>query len=558
MKKLLILCLAFVFILASCKEGNQDKDKNSGISSNGSSMQSDIENSNGNTDENLQNSDDSNIQSDPTDLNESYDENFENVQGSYGELKVDATIDKPEVNEILPTENSADLLNPEVIKTAGANPQALAMRRSILDAKDTLTVSGTTYYVSQKGDDSNDGKSPKTPFATLNSAFALAKAGDAVLLERGSVFRLVNTVTLENGVTYGAYGTGAKPEIWGSNENYAEASRWSPYTIRNVWAISYFGSDVGIIVFNHGELAGNMEYYVRNLKKNGDYFFDDVQKMLYVYCDKGNPGSVYEDIEIGSQKILFRLRNGAQNVTIDNISFKYTGTFGIRGSNGCRNINITNCVIGWVGGSLFSDGSNRYGNGIEFTAGCENLTVENCWIYQVYDAGFTFQITIPDSSIEERTYKNIKVKNNLIEYCSWAFEWWSSEGDCVIEDIAVEGNIMRFSGYGWAADTRVPSHIRGSWSAKDFEIKNFVISKNIFDCSNGPVYAWTLFKPEQFANSLLGNMYYQKMPTATDKSVFNFDFEKENNPLYVANSQQELDTVVKGIDTKATLVKWLS
>ena len=68
MKKLLILCLAFVFILASCKGGNQDKDKNSGISSN-SGMQSDIENSNENTDE--------------------------NTQDSYGELLVDATIEKP-------------------------------------------------------------------------------------------------------------------------------------------------------------------------------------------------------------------------------------------------------------------------------------------------------------------------------------------------------------------------------------------------------------------------------------------------------------------------------
>ena len=89
-----------------------------------------------------------------------------------------------------------------------------------------------------------------------------------------------------------------------------------------------------------------MEYYVRNLKKNGDYFFDDTQKMLYVYCDKGNPGKVYDDIEIGSAKVLFRLRNGAENVTIDNLSFKYTGTFGIHGSMGCKNINIKNCVVG--------------------------------------------------------------------------------------------------------------------------------------------------------------------------------------------------------------------
>lgn len=560
MKKLLILCLAFVFILASCGKGNQDKDKKPVVSDDSSSVQSDIENSNGNTDENFE---DNNIQNGETDFNQGADENFydgsfDNTQGTGGELKVDAVLKKPEAKEILPPENSADLLNPEIIKSAGANTQALALRKNIINAKDAkLSVSGTTYYVSQKGDDLNDGKSPQTPFATISGALSVVRAGDAVLLERGSVFRLVNTVTLENNVTYGAYGTGAKPEIWGSLENYAQPSLWEPFTIRNVWAISYFGSDVGIIVFNHGELAGNMEYYVRNLKKNGDYFFDDVQKMLYVYCDKGNPGSVFNDIEIGSAKVLFRLRNGAENVTIDNISFRYTGTFGIHGSMGCKNITIKNCAIGWVGGSLFNDGSNRYGNGIEFTAGCENLTVENCWIYQVYDAGFTFQITKPDTTLQERTYKNIKVKNNLIEYCSWAFEWWPSDSECVIEDISVEDNIMRFSGYGWAWDSRIPSHIRGSWSAKDYTIKNFIITKNIFDCSNGPVYAWTLYNPEQFANSLLGNTYYQKNPATTNKNVFKFDHESENTKFYVAGNQQELEAVVKGVDSKATAIKWL-
>ena len=559
MKKLLVLCLLLVFVLTSCGKNTQDKGNNPSASDN-SSVQSETENLN----------DDSNTQSDAEDLQDSsneensgeftedleFEEDF-GFEDSFAELNVDTNVIKPVLNQTRPADNSADILNPAIVKKAGANKQANAMRKSILASKDAISVKGTTYYVSQNGDDTNDGKSPKTPFATLNTAFGNAKAGDAVLIERGSIYRLVNTVTLENGVTYGAYGEGPKPEIWGSIENYADSSLWSPYSIRNVWSISFVGSDVGIIVFNHGELAGNMEYYVRNLKKNGDFFFDDVQKVLYVYCDKGNPGKVYDDIEIGSRKILFRLRNGAQNVTIDNISFRYTGNFGIHGSMGCKNINITNCIVGWVGGSLFADGSNRYGNGIEFTGGCENLTVENCWIYQVYDAGFTFQITIPDSTIEERTYRNIKVKNNLLEYCSWAFEWWPSEGDCVIENIVVEGNIMRFSGYGWAWDTRIPSHVRGSWSAKDFDIKNFMISKNIFDCSNGPVYAWTLYEEGQFANSFLGNQYYQRKPESAKMNVFEFEFEENTSGKYKATNQAEFEKVVKAVDSKATLIKWL-
>jgi hypothetical protein len=526
MKKLLILCLTFIVFLASCGTGGQDKDVNSDVSNNNSAQT-------GTEDNSL----------------------------SSGQLTVTTDITKVNASdkEVLPDEKTADLLNPEVIKNAGANNEALAMRKKVLESKDSISVSGTTYYVSPTGSDTNDGMSPKTPFETINVAFATAKEGDAVLLERGSVFRLNNTITLSDGVAYGAYGKGPKPEIWGSPENYADPIRWSPYTIRNVWAIDFYRSDVGMIVFNHGELAGDMQYYVRNLKKNGDFFFDDAQKVLYVYCDKGNPGSVYKDIEIGSRMIMFRLRDGAENVTIDNLSFKYTGTFGIRGSMGCRNINITNCVIGWVGGSLFQDGSNRYGNGIEFTSGCENLNVENCWIYQVYDAGFTFQITTADTTIEERTYKNISLKDTLIEYCSWAFEWWPSDvPNSIFENISITGNIMRFSGYGWAGDTRTPSHIRGPWSAKECIISNFMITKNIFDCSNGPVYAWTLFSPEQFENTFEGNEYYQKAPTSTRNVVFEIDYLGQGVGTYAVNSQKEFDNIVNKIDKKPTLVKWLS
>ena len=214
-------------------------------------------------------------------------------------------------------------------------------------------------------------------------------------------------------------------------------------------------------------------------------------------------------------------------------------------------------MCSWIGGSLFADGSNRYGNGIEFTAGCENLTVENCWLYQIYDAAFTFQITNADGDVKERTYKNIRVKNNIIEYSSWAFEWWPSDSECVIEDVLVDGNIMRFSGYGWASDTRIPSHLRGSWSAKDFTPKNFAITKNIFDCSNGPVYAWVLYNPEQLGDSIYGNKYYQKSPSADRKNLFAFEYLEKDATLYNVANQKELNDVVKMIDPKATLIKWI-
>ena len=41
-------------------------------------------------------------------------------------------------------------------------------KQEILNTKDCLNIQGTTYYVSNDGDDTNDGRSPEAPWKTLN------------------------------------------------------------------------------------------------------------------------------------------------------------------------------------------------------------------------------------------------------------------------------------------------------------------------------------------------------------------------------------------------------
>ena len=55
----------------------------------------------------------------------------------------------------------------------------------------------------------------------------------------------------------------------------------------------------------------------------------------------------------------------------------------------------------------------RYGNGVECYGGCANFVVDNCWIYQIYDAGVTFQYgtEMPDISI---TMETVHFTNNLL------------------------------------------------------------------------------------------------------------------------------------------------
>ena len=81
--------------------------------------------------------------------------------------------------------------------------------------------SGTIYYVSSDGSDSNDG-SKTSPFATITKVNTLTLSGDdAVLFESSGSYNGQITVgqsgTLEHPITIGAYGNvSSKPKIYGS------------------------------------------------------------------------------------------------------------------------------------------------------------------------------------------------------------------------------------------------------------------------------------------------------------------------------------------------------
>lgn len=88
---------------------------------------------------------------------------------------------------------------------------------------------GVTYYVdATDGDDADSGTSPesawKTIFEVNNHHF---NPGDSILFKRGEVWRerliVTNSGAPNNPISYGAYGTGAKPMLLGSVERNAES-----------------------------------------------------------------------------------------------------------------------------------------------------------------------------------------------------------------------------------------------------------------------------------------------------------------------------------------------
>ncbi len=376
--------------------------------------------------------------------------------------------------------------------------RAAFLKEEILGGKNPVPsdFSGRVYYVSESGDDKNDGLSEKSPIRTLSGVAALAlSSGDAVLFRRGDTFR--GSVKCVSGVTYSAYGEGAKPNIYGSLRNYAEEDLWEDTGINNVWKLKIpLLHDAGVAVFDGGRahsekrIKGRSDFPcggIENLDCDLCLWHDvpaptNEEGYLYLKSDAGNPAVRFSSIEIARRENIFRVGNAA-NVTINNLCIRYGGAHGV-GAGSCEGLTVSYCEFGWIGGSWFrTDTLSRYGNAIEIYGYAHNYVADHNYIYQIYDAGITHQFSSPDGEIVMR---NVRFSCNLVEDTSYSFEYFSkhpSEGsDHHAEHVYYIHNILRRSGYGFGdqrPDKTAASHIKG-WDHWN-EAYDFIIADNIFD-----------------------------------------------------------------------------
>lgn len=442
------------------------------------------------------------------------------------------------------------------LQSGGYDEKAKDLRNTIINTKSSYDIKGTTYYISPKGDDFNSGTSPDDAWQTLDALMInsfLIQPGDAVLFERGGVYRANSSIIIAtDDFILGAYGEGPKPCIYGSHMNYADEFIWESSSKKNIWKMEFPLRDAGIMVFNNGEFAGIKRAGLAAAIQNGDFYHNTDEKMLYVYCDKGNPGKVWENIEIGTDQFIVSVYGNRHDIKIDNICFKYTGAHAVDFFENNYNVSITNCEFGWIGGSIQS-GVTRYGNAIQFWDSCWNVEVKNNWIYQVYDAGITFQYSI-FTDVEGGKYHDIEFSNNLIEYCSYSIEIFTSQNHGYMKNIHLNNNIMRFAGYGFGSQR--PNSLNVShicvWSVNyGKSVDNFNINNNIFDCSTTQAVDWAAGEVPHVGVNVSGNTFYQK--AFANNPVMNFGVEGYTYAL----NQSELEKAIATFDKSPKLVKWL-
>jgi hypothetical protein len=406
----------------------------------------------------------------------------------------------------------------KVKSLSDVNKIANSLKEEILHSKTELIVSGTSYYVSNKGDDANSGKSPSEAWATLSKVSgADLKDGDGVLFERGGIWR--GSFITKTGVSYSAYGAGEKPKIIGSLQNYSIKQKWNTTGTPNVYVYDQvLINDAGLLVFNQGEAytykkvvgIDGFSGSLGELKNDLEMYHNINDKKVYLYSGKGNPADRFSVIEFCLKDHIIKIKGN--NIKIDNLCIKYGGAHGISAGS-CNGLTVTNCEFGWIGGSI-QQGKTRYGNAIEVYGACNGYIVDHCYIYQIYDAGVTHQYK-NSTSTETKIMENVTYSNNLIEFCIYSFEYFldqpNSRND-VMKNITIKDNICRNTGYGfgWQRPDKVARHIQGGWlgAKRKYPAENFVIEGNIFDRSRDVLLSISALE-EAHLPKMKNNIYIQ-------------------------------------------------
>ncbi len=495
--------------------------------------------------------------------------------------------------EIIENRKSNDITMNEIIKIPSEKflvateeqlsnwqTQANTLREEILNTPNKEIPEGSTvYYLSARGNDENDGKSPKTPWKTIaRLSQEDIKAGSYVCFKRGDVFR--GNFAAKEGVTYTAYGDGEKPKIYGSLFNCAENGKWEEVA-PNIWRYSIaFTEDVGAIFMNSGEEHGLkimltytddgiIESVARTKWKdytsldeelefwhdlNGPYARNNLGGYVYLYCSKGNPSEVWDQIEFNTRTNIISII-GINNVTVDNLCLMYTGAHAVSIGE-AKNITVANCEVGLIGGSIqhYKNGEpTRYGNGIQVYGSCEGYYIDHCWVYECYDAGITHQYSTGNTN--DCIEKDVYYTNNLLERNVYNIEYFMGRGEAGTEiryheNIVIKDNILLDAGYGWGKqrpEKHSVAHIKG-WDSQNELKGDFIIEDNIMLRSTYMMVHISASKEEHLPTSFNNNIIAQNRGgdwgrySITPTTLLPFTYNNLNNEKLSGNTYYVVDS----------------
>ncbi len=463
-------------------------------------------------------------------------------------------------------------------------------REQILNSETDIEVKGTVYYVSNDGDDRNDGLSSETPWASVEKVNETPlKEGDGVLFKRGDLWRSM-VRKLDAGITYSAYGEGAKPAFYGSVENGGGAEKWSLVEgTDNIWKFHRALPFAGTISLGNDEVLARLHWTYWNGTEYTEYGTDDVpvdmtqmEDMtffscvdlseytknpdnytmygnlqtydcyetgpLYLRCDAGNPGALYDSIE-------FVLGDGmmvGENCVIDNLCVKYTGDIAISNDILCIDgYTVQNCEIGHIGDAYMqfdAETMTGVGGGECFGLNGYGNVLKNNYVHDGREGSGTIELGWNGELYEgQMKMGGLVVEGNLFERNNGGFgifSFFDEEGKGVtISDIVFKDNYFSEIGYT-EAEQIISSDVPHSclsiyFGSKDINVQNMQVIGNLFYRTMSDLLR--LSRIGESTINFEGNTYAQ----AAEQRVLYYEAYDQMGRLYGAVSEEAFEKAVR-------------
>lgn len=327
-----------------------------------------------------------------------------------------------------------------VVRLAPPHALTLATARS---ERAQAASSGTTYYVSSSGSDSNPGTSINAPFQTIQKAADVAVAGDTVFI-RGGTYReqvdVVNSGTPGNDINFFAY-PGETPVIKATDV----VTGWTPYQ-GDIWEKQNWGFDSQQVFVDFDASPGpplqqigipaafrsDPSYYPFPVGTGladmapGTFYYDPATGTLYVWLVDGSDPNDHV-VEAGKRDhLFFDSPTGGGYVHLKGLTFRFS--------------NVTATEEGWPAISL------------------QNGIAEDCDIQWTDFAGISIgpNSEILDSTIEHNGDSGIGggssgnlISGNTVEYNNYRnfFVGWHAGGMKLIPDFSgtIEHNVVAYN-----------------------------------------------------------------------------------------------------------------
>ncbi|MBR4289163.1 MAG: hypothetical protein IKT52_00795 [Oscillospiraceae bacterium] len=349
-----------------------------------------------------------------------------------------------------------------------------------------VSYCGTAYYVdAENGNDENDGLSPETAFRTAGQIDGIAmnlREGDAVFFKRGCIYYDA-CPTIVSGVTYSAYGEGAKPILTPSSNGGNDPANWVLYYEEGEQKIWHYQktdfASVGWIDFNcSNDLYAYPVYeywspetgyqYIENVyadydevadggysrNRYGELISKEIHEMLtedltfvsrtdykdsagnwcsgtnlYLRCDEGNPAEVFDVIKFTA--ITYNQFGDplpgpvqaveATNATLDNLELSNGAQWGVGGMD---HSTIQNCEVSFIGNTV--------------------------WFYDEWKPSESNYLSV--YYIGDGIYccvDGMTVRNNYVHHCCCVGitgELYGESADLVLDEWIVDSNVVAYCG----------------------------------------------------------------------------------------------------------------